>query len=259
MQALESEVAAVDVATFNGDRFLDYRARRPVMQLREGVNERLAWPETKLQAGRDRNGTSVLLLTGHEPDSAWRGFVDAASGLAIDLGARMLVGLGAYPYAAPHTRPARLSISASSVELADSFSIGRNTVDVPAGVQAALERSFAEKGLPALGLWAQVPHYVASFAYPAASVALLQGLGDVAGVEVAAEQLRREAVTHRRQLDELVAGNPEHVAMVHQLEAAYDAEADGFGMPGTLTSGGDLPSGDELAAELERFLRDQGS
>ena len=259
MDALESEVAEVEVATFDADRFIDYRARRPVMQLRDGVNEQLVWPETKLHAGHDRNGKSILLLTGHEPDAAWRAFVDAASTLAVDLGARMLVGLGAYPYATPHTRPPRLSISASSIELAGSLPFGRNTVDVPAGVQAALERSFADKGLPAVGLWAQVPHYVSNFAYPAASVALLGGLTEVAGIELAADQLHRDAEAHRKQLDELVAGNDEHVEMVRQLEVAYDAEAGAWGLPGSLAPGGDLPTGDELAAELERFLRDQGS
>jgi hypothetical protein len=103
-----------------------------------------------------------------------------------------------------------------------------------------------------------VPHYVSNFAYPAASVALLGGLAEVAGIELTAAQLRRDAEAHRKQLDELVASNDEHVEMVRQLEVAYDAEAESWGMPGSLASGGDLPTGDELAAELERFLRDQG-
>jgi hypothetical protein len=258
MAAVEREAAEVDVATFDPDRFIDYRARRPVMQLRDGVNEQLVWPEIKLRAGHDRHGNGVLLLTGHEPDTAWRAFVDAATALAIDLGTRMMVGLGAYPFAAPHTRPSRLSVSASSEELAASAGFGRSSVDVPAGVQAALERAFADKGLPAIGLWAQVPHYVANFPYPAASVALIEGVTSLTGVEVPVDELRRDAETHRRQLDELVAANPEHVEMVRQLEAAYDAEAETWPAAGPLTSGGPLPTGDELAAELERFLRDQG-
>ncbi len=256
MEALEAEVADVEVATFDADRFIDYRARRPVMQLREGVNERLLWPETKLRAGHDSAGNAVLLLSGHEPDTAWRVFVDAACTLAVDLGARMMVGLGAYPFSAPHTRAARLSMSASTAELAASLPFGRNSVDVPAGVQAAIEHRFGELGLPALGLWAQVPHYVSNFPYPASSVALLDGLHEVAGLTVQADHLRQAATVHRQQLDELVAGNDEHVAMVRQMEAAFDAEQTGDA--GLLAPGGNLPSGDELAAELERFLRDQG-
>ncbi len=254
MEALEAEVAPADIATFDADRFIDYRARRPVLQIREGVSTELLWPEIKLRSGRDRDGHDVLLLSGYEPDSAWRAFVDAAAGLAVDLGARMMVGLGAYPYASPHTRPPRLSITASSEELAASLPYGRNSVDVPAGVQAAIERRFAALGRPALGLWAQVPHYVASFPYPAASSTLLHGLADVTGIHVEAANLHEAVTKHREQLDELVAANPEHVTMVRQLEEAYDAEAN----TGLLITGTDLPSGDELAAELERFLREQG-
>ena len=173
----------------------------------------------------------------------------------------MMVGLGAYPFATPHSRPSRVSVSCSSPEVAAGLPYLKNSVDVPAGIQAALERSFGERGLPAVGLWAQVPHYVSASAYPPASVTLLTALQEVSGLRVEAVELREDAIRHRARLDELVAANPEHVAVLHQLEAAYDDEAQAertamMGL-GPLTSG-DLPSGDELAAELERFLRDQG-
>jgi predicted ATP-grasp superfamily ATP-dependent carboligase len=256
MEALESQAAEIDVATFDADRFIDYRARRPVMKLREGVVEEMLWPEIKLRAGHDRQGNALLMLTGHEPDSAWREFVEASSTLAIELGARLVVGLGAYPFAAPHTRPPRLSMSAASAELAATLPYGRNSVDVPAGIQAALEHGCQERGVPALGLWSQVPHYVANFPYPAASAALLEGLAHTAGLGLDTAPLREAAAAHRRQVDELVAGNTEHLEMVRQLETAYDAEP--ATDIGPLAPGGNLPSGDELAAELERFLREQG-
>ena len=259
MEVLETEVAEVEVATFDADRFIDYRARRPVMQLREGVNEQLVWPETKLRAGHDRNGKSVLLLTGHEPDAAWRASSRPPPRWP-STSARACSSASA-PTPTPRPTPARRGCRSALPRPSwpARLPFGRNTVDVPAGVQAALERSFADKGLPAVGLWAQVPHYVSNFAYPAASVALLGGLTEVAGIELGADQLRRDAEAHRKQLDELVASNNEHVEMVRQLEVAYDAEAESWGMPGSLAPGGDLPTGDELAAELERFLRDQGS
>jgi hypothetical protein len=167
----------------------------------------------------------------------------------------MMVGLGAYPFATPHSRPTRVSITAATPELAASLPYLKNSVDVPAGIEAALEKRFARLGVPALGLWAQVPHYVSNFPYPAASVALLGALSDVAGVTTDAVAMRNEAVAHRQRLDELVANSEEHVAMVRQLEQAFDAEAaDESGTMGL----GTLPTGDELAAELERFLRDQG-
>jgi hypothetical protein len=261
--ALANELGARTIATFDDDTFIDYRARRPVMELRDGVNTNLVWPTIELMAGRDSAGHDALLLTGHEPDAAWRKFVDVTAGLALELGARMMVGLGAYPFATPHSRPSRLSVSCSSPELAASLPYMKNSVDVPAGIQAALERAFGERGVPAIGLWAQVPHYVSASPYPPASVALLSGLAEVSGVTVEAVELREEAVRHRAKLDELVANNPEHVAVLRQLESIYDvgdAETgqDGsIGGPAPLTPG-DLLTGDELAAELERFLRDQG-
>jgi len=256
MTVLENELAARPVATFDADTFIDYRARRPTLLLREGVNTELVWPETRLLAGRDNAGHDVLLLSGHEPDSNWKRFTDAASQLAVGLGARMMVGLGAYPFATPHSRPSRLSMTAGSVEVASSLPYLRNSVDVPAGIEAALERRFTDVGVPAVGLWAQVPHYVSNVPYPAASVALLDGLTHVAGIVTEAVATRNDAIAHRARLDELVAASSDHMTMVRQLEAAYDAEA--AEMPSTGEPFGPLPSGDELAAELERFLRDQG-
>ena len=256
MSVLENELAARPVATFDGDTFIDYRARRPTMMLRDGVNTELVWPDTRLLAGRDSAGHDVLLLTGHEPDANWRLFIDRAAGMAVDLGTRMMVGLGAYPFATPHSRPSRLSITANSVEVAGTLPYLRNSIDVPAGIEAALERRFAEIGVPAVGLWAQVPHYVSNVPYPGASVALLEGLGEVAGVVTEGVALRNDAAAHGNRLDELVKQSDEHTAMVQQLEAAYDAAASEPSARGLL---GPLPTGDELAAELERYLRDQGS
>ena len=257
MTVLENELAARPVATFDADTFIDYRARRPTMVLRDGVNTDLVWPDTRLLAGRDSSGHDVLLLTGHEPDANWRLFVDKAAGMAVDLGTKMMVGLGAYPFTTPHSRPSRLSITANSAEVAGSMSYLRNSIDVPAGIEAALERRFAELGLPAVGLWAQVPHYVSNVPYPGASVALLDGLAEVAGVATEGVALRNDAIAHKTRLDELVKQSGEHVAMVRQLEEAYDASLD----ESSTTEGllGPLPTGDELAAELERYLRDQGS
>ena len=266
MASLDEEWGGRTIATFDGDSFIDYRARRPVMELRDGVNTNLIWPSIELKAARDGAGRDVLLLTGHEPDSAWQRFVDVATELCIGFGPRLMVGLGAYPFAVPHTRPSRLSVSCGSPEVAAGLSYLKNSVDVPAGVQAALEHAFTVKGIPAVGLWAQVPHYVSASAYPPASVALLDGLAEVGGLRSEAAVLREEALRHRGRLDELIAANAEHLAVLHQLEEAYDADVplDPYGpVPGgpggaSPLTAGDLPSGDELAAELERFLREQG-
>ena len=134
----------------------------------------------------------------------------------------------------------------------------RNSVDVPAGAAAALERALGDAGIDVIGLWAQVPHYVANMPYPGASVALLDGLATVTGVAVELGDLRAEAAAHGARLDELVAGNPEHVVMIGQLESAYDEEMRTALPAAPPITASELPSGDELAAELEKYLRDQG-
>ncbi len=259
MAAIEDESDAATIVTFDGDTFVDYRARRPTMELREGVNTRLAWPDIELKAGHDLDGNDVLMLTGPEPDMAWRRFGAEVAGLATRLGVRRMVALGSYPFATPHTRPSRLSLSTPSAAIAASLPLLRNSVDVPAGVAAVLEHACHDAGIEALGIWVQVPHYISSMAYPAATVALLAGLGDVADVRFSGAAARREAVIQRQRLDELVAGNDEHRNMVGQLEALFDAADEAStagGGPGPM-SAADIPSADELAAEFEQFLRDQ--
>jgi hypothetical protein len=237
------------VARFDPDALLDYRARRPTMHLVEGVARDLTWPSTELHAATDLDGNDMLLLTGAEPDRVWRQFTDEVTDLALHFGTGMVVGLGAYPAPAPHTRSPLLACTAATPELAERGAFLRASIDVPAGVHAAIERECAARGLPSLGLWAQVPHYAAAMPYPAASASLLEGLAQAAGLALPFGELQREVDDTRAQLDELIAQNPEHVAMLRRLEEQADALFAEGGM--------ELPSGDELAAELERYLREQ--
>jgi PAC2 family len=253
MATVQEEWSVRPLATFDGDTFIDYRARRPTMELREGVNVRLVWADIELHVGRDADGHDVLTLSGPEPDSQWRRFADVVSTLAVELGVKKMVALGAYPFATPHTRDPRLSSSSPSAEVVDSVAYLKNSVDVPAGMGAVLEHAFTEKGMPSLGIWAQVPHYVSAMSYPAATLALLTGLNDVAGLVVDAAAIRQETIIQRQRLDQLVASNDEHRAMVNQLEELYDQAKQQTDLLGT----GGIPTGDELAAEFEQFLRDQ--
>ncbi len=252
MAALKEQLQPRLIVTFDPDVFIDYRARRPVMHLRDGVNTAITWPSIELFSGQDPTGKDVLLLAGHEPDSEWRRFVEVTTALAIGFGTRLMVGLGAYPIAVPHTRPSLLSVSASTSELVQRLGYLHNSLDVPAGVQAALERAFADEGLPSIGLWAQVAHYASAMPYPMASLALVEGLSSVADLTLSTESLVEASEAQRLRIDELVANNPENVGLVRQLEAQWDSEVS------RMTPGGNLPSGDQLAAELERFLREQG-
>jgi predicted ATP-grasp superfamily ATP-dependent carboligase len=150
-----------------------------------------------------------------------------------------------------------MAIASASPELAARAGSVRSTIDVPAGVQAAIERRSVEMGIPAIGLWAQVPHYAATMPYPAASAALLDGLADLTGLALDSERLHEEARATRVRIDELIADNTEHQHMVRMLEAQADKAA--RETDGPRLSDSPLPSGDELAAELERYLRDQGT
>jgi len=258
--ALTEQLDSVLLASFDTDSLLDHRARRPVMELVDGVNTNLVWPTIELRAASDGAGNDVLLLIGAEPDHSWRAFSSAAVDLALDYGTRLVLGLGAYPAPVPHTRPTMLSSTATTPELARLVGTTGVNVSVPAGVQAAIERQCAEVGLPAMGLWAQVPHYAAAMPYPAAAAALLDGLGDLGGLTLDSQDLHDEAVATRVRLDGLVAESDEHEELVAQLEAHIDAQLRGEPLPDAASDDRplEIASGDELAAELERFLREQG-
>jgi hypothetical protein len=235
------------VARFDADELVDHQARRPTMHLADGMNTRLTWPAIELSVGEDRHGTRFLYLGGSEPDHRWKRFSREVAELARDAGVELVTALGAYPAPVPHTRPVKVVSTATTRELADRVGYMPGELDVPAGINAAIERACADAGIPAVGLWAQVPHYVANFPYPASALALLEALERLTGLSVDRSSLESAAADARTRLDELVAANPEHTHMVRQLETVYDDQSS------TLT----IPSGDELAAELERFLRNQ--
>lgn len=243
------------VATFDTELLIDQRARRPVARLEDGVTTDLTWPSITLTSGKDRAGADLLYLTGPEPDFRWPTFIREVVGLVQDLGVRTVVGLGAFPAPAPHTRPVRLAstVPPQSAHLAGRVGTVHGTLEVPAGVQAALEVSLGAAGIPVIGLWARVPHYVSAMPYPEASAALIEGLSSVTGAVLDSSSLRTEGEASRRQVDELIGSNPEHLEMVHRLEAALDSEE-----IDPLALSDEVPSGDEIAAELEQFLKNQG-
>ncbi|MFZ9384254.1 MAG: proteasome assembly chaperone family protein [Ilumatobacteraceae bacterium] len=259
VSAIESQMDPFPLASYNTDVFIDYRARRPTMEIRDGRNTHLEWPSIDMYSGHDANGRDIVLLTGSEPDSAWHRFAAATAELCRRLGVTMMVGLGAYPFPTPHTRPSRLSATTPSQELVQRFAFLRTSVDVPAGMGAVLEHSLTGVGIPSITLWAQVPQYLPSMSYPAASVALLDGLTEVCGLQFDRRSLEQEAIIQRDRLDRLVSRNAEHAEMVGKLEAAFDASQQ---QPLPLEPGpeplteSDIPTPDELAAELEAFLRD---
>ncbi len=237
------------VVTFDDDTLLDHRARRPTLRVEEGVSISLDWPEITLDHLVDNDGADVLLLTGPEPDYHWRRFSAAISELIADFGVRMVVSLGAYPAAAPHTRPPALSSTASSEDLAHRQGFLNASLDVPAGIQSIIEMQASASGIPSIGLWAQVPHYLGGMPYPAASAALLDGLFDTAHVRFGSAELVEAGETARKHIDDLLEQNPDHQSMLQDLETSYDERVE--------NSNVEIPSGDDLALEFEEFLRNQ--
>jgi predicted ATP-grasp superfamily ATP-dependent carboligase len=236
------------LATFDTDLLLDQRARRPIMRIENGVNMGLTWPEITLRFGANRSGRSLLVLSGPEPDLRWRQFTAEVVALGRQLGVELVIGLGAFPAPVPHTRAVRLSATATTPELAQAVGFLPATIEVPAGIHAALERGFAEAGVAAVGIWAQVPHYTAAMPYPAASAALLDKLAEMGGFSIDTSALHAAGKQTFTQIEQLIANSDEHQAMVRQLERQLDQEPSSDSL-------GPIPSGDELAAELERFLR----
>lgn len=247
---LQNATESTLVARFDTEILLDFRARRPVMHLVDGISEGITWPTVELRHGKDLDGRDVLLLVGAEPDVQWQTFTEEVATLVHQLGATSAIALGAYPHPVPHTRPGRLSASGASEELVDRVATStRATVDVSAGLNAVIGSRCAELGISHVTLWAQVPQYASAMAYPAGSVLLLETLETLCGVRLDLTPLVAAAASVRDNLDHLVATNPEHLAMVRQLEEHYDQQR---------PEPERLPTGDDLAAEVERYLREVG-
>jgi len=252
--AILSEMKTETFATFEADDLIDQRARRPRLRIDDGVRAGISWPEIQVLVGRDRMGSGVALLIGPEPDYRWRQFTGEVVKVARDLDVRLVVSLGAFPNATPHTRPIKLAATASDAELARKIGVVRGAIEVPAGLGEVIGEACVAAGIPSIGLWARVPHYVAAMPFAPAALALVEGLSSISGLVFRTEALARSAEEARRQVDELIAQSPDHEAMVRQMEEQLDTEGDVL-----LDIDGDLPSGDEIASELERYLRGESA
>jgi len=233
------------LATFDSDVLFDYRARRPTLEILDGRPAELTWPEVTLQRARFEDH-DTLILSGHEPDFRWQELAADLVDLAHRFGVAEWISLGAIPAAVPHTRPVTLmgTESAPGLLRGEVQPGPAGLLRVPSAAISAIDIAMAKAGIPTLGYFAQVPHYV-SGAYPAASLALLQALARHLGTEPAAVALRREARQLRSRLDAATAADDDTKAYVEKLEAMVDESR--------------LPSGDDLISDIERFLRDRGT
>ena len=210
-ESLLSKAEIYTMVKFDTDRLLDHRARRPILHLNEGVVENLEWPSIELLHIEGLEGPDACVLHGPEPDHDWKVFTDAVTNICYGLDVSLVIGLGAYPAAVPHTRPTRLSCTASSIEMAAKLDFVTASIKVPAGLQAVIEAEVALAGTPAIGLWAQVPHYLSTGPYPPATVALLEGLREISGIWNRDFKLDQNALNTRSRLDQLIGNNEEHL------------------------------------------------
>ena len=229
------------VATFDDDALFDYRSRRPTLDIIDGTLHRLMWPALQIHH-RSIGGRDVLILHGPEPDFRWKELGDAVGEFCLRAGVVQWVSLGAIPAAVPHTRPVPILANASRDGLLHETETKGppGLLRVPSAALSAIELPVSET-IPAVGFYAQVPHYIGG-PYAAASVSLLRHLARHLGVEIDLAPLTEEADEQRQRLDAAVAGDEDVRDILTRLEQTDDEE---------------LPSGDELAAEIERFLRGQ--
>ncbi|MFH1104881.1 MAG: PAC2 family protein [Actinomycetota bacterium] len=231
------------VVRFESDLLYDYRVNRPILEFTEGIIGAVEWPEAVIRL-RNAGQRDLLVLSGPEPNWNWQAFAHAVADLATEVGVVEQVSLGGIPWAAPHTRPTILTTTASRPDLlGGDANYPAGLLRVPASAATVIERAVAERGIPTVGFWARVPHYVAGVYHPAV-VALVEHVARHLGIEVPLGSLVDDAATQRRELDSALEDQPAVAQVVEQLEALYDRA-------------GEVATGEEIAAEIERFLRDR--
>jgi proteasome assembly chaperone (PAC2) family protein len=242
---------ATRFADIDPEGFVDFQATRPHVSLDEGLTRRIEWPENTFYRGSimgsDRD---VVILLGVEPNFRWRAFTDLVVALAEDLGIDLVITLGALLADVPHTRAAPVTGAATDPALVEKLGLQHSRYEGPTGIVGVLHDACRRSGMPSVSLWSAVPHYVSLAPSPRAARALCERLGDLLGVQVDVRELAEAEGAYAEQVSEAVAADPETSAYVEELERRADTIDE-------LADEDDLPSGDSIAAELTRFLRER--
>jgi len=240
-------------ATIDPEDFVDFQSTRPTVALRNGTTREITWPEFEVYEARVPGAPrDLVMLTGPEPAMRWRGFCQTVIDLAEALGCQLVVNLGALLADVPHSRPVGITGLASDEGVEERVGLSRPSYEGPTGIVGVLHAACTDAGLPTASLWAAVPHYVAVVPNPKGALALLRKLESVVGVTVDASELERAAAEYERQVSRAVELDPDVQAFVERLERAADEEE---AQPDPRS----LPSGDVLASEFQRFLRQRGT
>jgi len=243
---------ATEAARIDPEEFFDFSAVRPTIRFDEGHTRIIDWPSNSFDVahipGAERD---LVLLSGIEPSLKWRGFCEAVVGVAAELNVGMVVTLGALLADVPHTRPVSITGLASDDGLVERLGFRRSSYEGPTGIVGVVHTACARAGIESASLWASVPHYIAAAPNPKAALALLRRFEGLAGVAVDATDLEEAAGDYERQVSAAVSSDPEVRAFVEQLEESMDELEDDEPTP-------HIPSGDALARDFQRFLRQRG-
>jgi proteasome assembly chaperone (PAC2) family protein len=251
LRFLETQWDAERIGAIDPEEFFDFQVTRPTVKLTDGLTREIEWPEFVL-SGAQLTAAShdVVFLIGNEPNLRWKTFAATVVDAARELGVAQVVSLGALLADVPHTRPVQITGISGDAEMAERLGFSQTRYEGPTGIVGVIHDACARNGLESASLWAPVPHYVAAVPSPKASLALIERVQTLLGVTIELGGLEEASLEYERRLDEAVAAEPEVRALVERLEQQLDDSEISFG---------DLPSGDSIAREFQRFLRDQGT
>jgi predicted ATP-grasp superfamily ATP-dependent carboligase len=245
------------VVTFDVDRLIDYRSRRPPMTYDKDHWDSYDAPELAIHRVRDGAGTPFLMLTGPEPDHEWERFTGAVAAVSSRLGAELVLGFHGIPMGVPHTRPLGVTAHGTKPELSAGSRPIVDRLQVPGSAASLLELRLGEADRAAGGFAVHVPHYLAQAAYPAAAVALLECLARATGLALPDEALRDAARRTDEEIARQVESSEEVTELVQALERQYDTFVEAASGEGLLADQGAMPTAEELGAQFERFLAEQ--
>jgi proteasome assembly chaperone (PAC2) family protein len=253
LATLRDSWEAQNFGSFDAEEFFDYQTTRPQIKLVEGVTRTIEWPENHPSATVSNleaaGGRGAVLLSGPEPSFRWRSFSAAVIELVRELNVEVVVTMGALLADVPHSRSVSVAANSQDPALVENLGLSASRYEGPTGITGVLHRACAVGGLPSVSFWASVPHYLPALPSAPGALALLESLSGLLGMDVDTSNLERGAAAYQEQVSAAVSQDSNLASYVRMLEDRFDSQSD--------QEPKDLPSGDELARELEGFLRDQ--
>jgi proteasome assembly chaperone (PAC2) family protein len=246
--------SAVELASIDPEDFYDFQAIRPQVELVDGTTRKITWPANEFSAASPAGARhDVILLVGTEPSTKWRTFSNLIVEMAKSHGVKLVITLGALLADVPHSRPVQITGTAVDPELIRRLNLQRSRYEGPTGIVGVLHEACSKAGIDSASLWAAVPHYLAVTPNPKAALALVERATELLGAAAEIDDLVSATAVYEERVTEMVSGDEDVQAYVRMLEERTDEQVDLEEMDPS-----QIPSGEDIAAELERFLRDKG-